>query len=405
MLAEIPAILILVGIAAYIVLAGADFGAPFWTLTARGERADQIRQQTHRSMAPVWEANHVWLIFVLVVCWTAYPEVFGSLFSTLWIPLLLAAIGIVLRATSYVVGGEADRPAIVWVSTASSLLTPFFLGTVIGAIAGGRVPLGNAAGDPITSWVNPVSFTVGILAVIFCAYLAAVYLAADANRSGERGLADAFRIRGIAAGVVSGLVAVGGLLVLNADDAVIYDGLVSGDGLIALLISGLAGIGAILLLVGRRFTEARIAAALATAAVVAGWGLAQSPDILPGLTIDEAAAPDNVIIALLFAIGVGLLVLVPSIVLLYGLVLEGRFDSDDPAASAAGSVAAAEEHPISAPERRAVAGVFFLLGAGALLSLALDGGPFFYLGILMLFGGVVTGTITLARSLLHTAVD
>jgi len=405
LLAEIPAILILVGIAAYIVLAGADFGAPFWTLTARGERAEQIRQQTHRSMAPVWEANHVWLIFVLVVCWTAYPDVFASLFSTLWIPLLLAAIGIVLRATSYVVGGEADRPAIIWISTASSLLTPFFLGTVIGAIAGGRVPLGNAAGDPITSWVNPVSFTIGILAVVFCAYLAAVYLAADANRSGEQGLADAFRTRGIAAGVVSGLVAVGGLLVMGADDATIYDGLVSGDGLIAIVISGLAGIGAILLLAGRRFTGARIAAALATAAVVAGWGLAQSPDILPGLTIDEAAAPDNVIIALLFAIGIGLLVLVPSIVLLYGLVLEGRFDSDDPAASAAGSVAAAEAHPISAPERRAVAGVFFLLGAGALFSLALDGGFFFYLGIVMLFSGVVAGTVTLARSLLHTAVD
>ena len=404
MLAEIPAILILIGIAAYIVLAGADFGAPFWTLTARGERAEQIRQQTHRSMAPVWEANHVWLIFVLVVCWTAYPEVFGSLFSTLWIPLLLAAIGIVLRATAYVVGGEADRPAIVWVSTASSLLTPFFLGTVIGAIAGGRVPLGNAAGDPITSWVNPVSFTIGILAVVFCAYLAAVYLAADANRSGEKGLADAFRTRGIAAGIVSGLVAAGGLLVMGADDATIYDGLVSGDGLIALVISGLAGIGAILLLAGRRFTEARIAAALATAAVVAGWGLAQSPDILPGLTIDEAAAPDNVIIALLFAIGVGLLVLVPSIVLLYGLVLEGRFDSE-PGADAEPRKPAGEVQPIRAPERRAVAGVFFLLGAGAAMSLALDGGFLFYLAIAMLFAGVVTGTITLARSLLHTAVD
>ena len=402
MLAEIPAILILVGIAAYIVLAGADFGAPFWTLTARGERAEEIRQQTHRSMAPVWEANHVWLIFVLVVCWTAYPEVFGSLFSTLWIPLLLAALGIVLRATSYVVGGEADRPVVVWISTASSLLAPFFLGTVIGAIAGGTVPLGNAAGDPITSWLSPISITVGILAVIFCAYLAAVYLAADANRSGRPDLADAFRTRAIAAGVVSGLVAVAGLLVMGTDDSSIYDGLVSGGGLVAVIISGMAGIGAIGLLVARKFSGARVAAALATAAVVAGWGLAQSPDILPGLTIDEAAAPDNVIIALLFAIGVGLLVLVPSIALLYGLVLEGRFD---PATGDGGSQASSPVRPIDRPERRAVFGVFALLGGGALLSLSMDGGFFLYLGVLMLFAGVVTGAITLARSLLHTAAD
>ena len=402
MLAEIPAILILVGIAAYIVLAGADFGAPFWTLTARGERAEEIRQQTHRSMAPVWEANHVWLIFVLVVCWTAYPEVFGSLFSTLWIPLLLAALGIVLRATSYVVGGEADRPVVVWISTASSLLAPFFLGTVIGAIAGGTVPLGNAAGDPITSWLNPISITVGILAVIFCAYLAAVYLAADANRSGRPDLADAFRTRAIAAGVVSGLVAVAGLLVMGTDDSSIYDGLVSGGGLVAVIISGMAGIGAIGLLVARKFSGARVAAALATAAVVAGWGLAQSPDILPGLTIDEAAAPDNVIIALLFAIGVGLLVLVPSIALLYGLVLEGRFD---PATGDGGPQAGSPVKPIDRPERRAVFGVFALLGGGALLSLSMDGGFFLYLGVLMLFAGVVIGAITLARSLLHTAAD
>lgn len=402
MLAEIPAILILMGIAAYIVLAGADFGAPFWTLTARGERAEEIRQQTHRSMAPVWEANHVWLIFVLVVCWTAYPDVFGSLFSTLWIPLLLAALGIVLRATSYVVGGEADRPVVVWISTASSLLAPFFLGTVIGAIAGGTVPLGNAAGDPITSWVNPISITVGILAVVFCAYLAAVYLAADAKRSGESGLADAFRARGIAAGVVSGLVAVAGLLVMGMDDSSIYDGLTSGAGLIAVIISGLAGIGAIVLLVARRFSAARVAAALATAAVVAGWGLAQSPDILPGLTIDEAAAPDNVIIALLFAIGIGLLVLVPSIALLYGLVLDGRFDT---ATGEGGPRAGSPITPIDRPERRAVIGVFALLGGGALLSLSMDGGFFLYLGVLMLFAGVVTGAITLARSLLSTVVE
>ena len=93
-LADVPAILILFGVMAYAILAGADFGAPIWAVTARGEDSERLKESGHRSMAPVWEANHVWLIFVLVICWTAYPEVFGSVFSTLWIPLILACLGI-----------------------------------------------------------------------------------------------------------------------------------------------------------------------------------------------------------------------------------------------------------------------------------------------------------------------
>jgi cytochrome d ubiquinol oxidase subunit II len=405
LLADVPAILILVGIAAYIVLAGADFGAPFWALTARGDKAEEIREQTHRSMAPVWEANHVWLIFALVVCWTAYPEVFGSIFSTLWIPLLLAAIGILMRATAYVVGGVADRTAVGWVSAVSSLLTPFMLGTVIGAIADGRVPVGNAAGNLITSWVNPVSITIGILAVAFCAYLAAIYLAADARRSGKEDLAEAFRVRAIGAGVVSGVLAMAGLGVMAGDDRSIYDGLVSGSGLIAVVISGVAGLAAIVLLWTRKYSAARVAGALATVAVVAGWGLAQSPEILPGLTVDEAAAPDNVIIALLFAIAVGLLVLVPSIVLLYGLVLGGRFDTDPDKAKGILSAPSTGINPISRPGRGAIATAVLLLTIGALLGVGLDGGVLMYLGISMLLAGVATGAILLARSLLDTGVE
>ena len=405
MLVDIPVILILVGISAYIVLAGADFGAPFWALTARGERAAEIREQTHRSMAPVWEANHVWLIFVLVVCWTAYPEVFGSIFSTLWIPLLLAGMGIILRATAYVAGGLADRSAIGWVSAISSLLTPFMLGTVIGAIAGGRVPVGNASGDPITSWVNPISIAIGILAVAFCAYLAAIYLAADADRSGKPGLAEAFRVRAIGAGIVTGVLALAGLGVMAGDDRSIYDGLVSAPGLIAVIISGAAGLGAIAMLWIRKYSIARVAGALATVAVIAGWGLAQSPDILPGLTIDEAAAPDNVIIALLFAIGVGLLLLVPSLVLLYGLVLGGRFDTDPEKEKGILAAPAPGVRPIAGPRRRSVVIAIALLALGSLMGVGLDSGVLMYIGILMLLSGLVTAALLLAQSLLSATVD
>jgi len=403
LLGEVPVILMLVGIAAYIVLAGADFGAPFWALTAKGERAAEIREQTHRSMAPVWEANHVWLIFVLVVCWTAYPDVFGSIFSTLWIPLLLAAIGILMRATAYVVGGVADRTAISWVSAVSSILTPFMLGTVIGAIAGGRVPVGNAAGDPITSWLNPVSIMIGVLAVAFCAYLAAIYLAADARRSGEADLAEAFRKRAIGAGVVTGLLALAGLGVMADDDRSIYDGLVSGAGLVAVIVSGAAGLLAIALLLGRRYSGARIAGALATVAVIAGWGLAQSPEILPGLTIDQAAAPDNVIIALLFSIAIGLLVLVPSMILLYSLVLGGRFDSDPAKAGGLLADPAPGVRPISRPLRKEVVFAAGLFGLGALTNVASDGGFFQYFGVVMLLAGIAGGASVLARSLLAGA--
>ena len=400
MLGEIPVILMLLGIAAYIVLAGADFGAPFWALTARGERAAEIREQTHRSMAPVWEANHVWLIFVLVVCWTAYPEVFGSIFSTLWIPLLLATIGILMRATAYVVSGIVDRTSVEWVSAISSILTPFMLGTVIGAIAGGRVPVGNAAGDPITSWLNPVSIAIGVLAVAFCAYLAAIYLAADSQRNGETGLAEAFRTRAIGAGVVTGLLALAGLGVMARDDSSIYDGLISGAGLVAVIISGLAGLTAILLLGTRRYPAARVAGALATVAVVAGWGLAQSPEILPGLTIDQAAAPDNVLIALLFSIAVGLLVLIPSMILLYGLVLGGRFDADPAKAGGILSDPEPGSRPVERPGRAAIAVAVALFGIGALVNIATDGGFLNYLAVVMLLAGIACGSLVLARSLL-----
>ena len=145
-LAEVPAVLILAGLAAYVGLAGADFGAGFWDLTARAG-ADRVREHTHRALAPVWEANHVWLIFVLVVCWTAYPEAFGSIFSTLAAPLLLAAIGIILRGASYAARSAGESPTASAVFSLSSIVTPFALGAAIGAIASGRVPTGNAAGD------------------------------------------------------------------------------------------------------------------------------------------------------------------------------------------------------------------------------------------------------------------
>jgi cytochrome d ubiquinol oxidase subunit II len=322
MLADVPMVFILVGIAAYTVLSGADFGAGLWTLVPGGGQAGAAatRDHTRHAIGPVWEANHVWLIFVLTVAWTCYPGAFGSIVSTLAVPLLIAAIGIIFRGT------------------------PFALATVIGAIATGRVPVGNARGDPITSWLNPVSVLAGVLAVAFSGYLAAVYLAADAQRLTERALVHDFRIRALASGVVAGALALAGLLVIRVSARPLWDGLTSGLGLVLVIVSALAGVVTMVLVFFGRYGPARASAALAVAAVIAGWAAAQSPELLPGLTVAEAAAGRSTLIATIVGVAVGAVVLVPSLAVLYSLVLRGRLDTavvSDAGADEAGGAAGA----------------------------------------------------------------
>jgi cytochrome bd ubiquinol oxidase subunit II len=336
-LADVPAILILVGIAAYIVLAGADFGAGLWYLLAGpGPKGRPVRNFTYHAMAPVWEANHVWLIFVLVVTWTAYPTAFGSIASTLAVALFVAAIGIIMRGTTYALrsGAAPDRESegvTGFIFGASSVLTPFALGAAIGGIASGRVPVGNAAGDLATSWLNPTSIMTGVLAVATSGYLAAVYLAGDATRSGEAQLARTFQRRALIMGLVAGALALAGLVVLRSDARALFDDLTSGAGIVAVIASAAAGVLTLALVRAQRYEPARFSAALAVAAIVAGWGIAQSPDILPGLTVRAAAADRSTLVALLISIAAGFIVLLPSLAMLFGLVLRGRFDTGAPA--------------------------------------------------------------------------
>ena len=330
MLDAFPLVLIIAGMAAYSVLAGADFGAGFWHLLG-GRRRTEVREYTHHAMAPVWEANHVWLIFVLVITWTAYPTAFGAIFSTLYVPLFLAALGIIIRGVTYALHGYGQRAGaerVVGVLFAvASVLTPFALAASVGAIASGRVPAPqNAPGDAIDSWVAPVPLLVGALAVATSAYMAAVYLAADATRAGRAELAGDFRVRALGAGVVAGGLAIAGLLVLHADARDLFDGLTSWPGIAAVIVSALAGAGTMALVARGRFEPARASAAVAVAAIVVGWPLAQSPDFLPGLSLDEAAASDATMWALLGAVVLGLIVLVPSLTMLFRLVLSGSFD-------------------------------------------------------------------------------
>src|SRR3954453_7649202 len=170
MLPELCAALVILGVTAYAVFGSADFGAGFWDLTAGGaERGGRLRGLIQRSMSPVWEANHVWLVFILVMVWTAFPVAFGSLFSTLTIPLFIGAIGIIFRGAAFVLRGQAatinEARVLGGIFALSSVLIPYFFGAALGGIASGRIVVGNAAGHMVDSWVNPTSVLVGVLAV------------------------------------------------------------------------------------------------------------------------------------------------------------------------------------------------------------------------------------------------
>ena len=332
-MAEVVLGVLVLGITAYAVLGGADFGAGFWDLTAGGaRRGAKVRGMVKRSMAPVWEANHVWLIFVLVIFWTGFPAAFGPVMETLYVPFFLAGLGIVLRGSAFALRGEAatigEARALGAAFALASVLIPFFLGAAIGAIATGEVPA-QGAGDPIESWTGIVPIYVGVLAVATGAYMAAVFLAADGERSGLPEMVAAFRPRALGAALVTGALAIGGLFLVAAEAEHLYDGLTSGAGIVMVIGSALAGLATVALVWSGRYAIARFTSAAAVGAVVVGWFVAQRPDFLPGeLTFEEAAAPDATMTALLVVAAIALVVLLPALTLLYRLVLQGKLDTE-----------------------------------------------------------------------------
>ncbi len=323
------------GLVAYALFGGADFGGGVWDLLAGGtERGRDARDRIERSIGPVWEANHVWLIFVLVVLWTGFSGAFAAAVTTLYLPLTLAAFGIIARGAAFAYRKSVDTPGMRRFFGAafalSSVVTPFFLGAVVGGVASGRVPPGIAEGDVIGSWVNPTAFLGGTLAVCSCAYLAAVFLCGDARRDGEHDLASAFRTRAIVAGLVTGAVGLGGIAVLHADAPVLFAGL-TGRGLPAVVLSAVAGLTALALLVTRRYLAARLASALAVTSILVGWALGQYPYLLlPALTVDEAASGRATLLALLIALAVGAVILVPALGYLYTLFQRPSQSAEEP---------------------------------------------------------------------------
>ncbi len=321
-LAELLLTVLWIGMTAYVLFGGADFGGGVWDLLAgTAERGRPQRDLIEHSIGPVWETNHVWLIFVIVLTWTGIPSVFAALCSTLYIPLTIAALGIIARGAAF---AFRKASSLLWqrrlfgaTFAFSSLVTPFFLGTVAGAIASGRVPPGIAAGNLVTSWLNPTSLISGALAVGTAAYLAAVYLTRDAERSGDHALAASFRHRALLAGAVTGVLSAAGLLVLHADAPLLFTELTSGRALPLLIVSIAAGLLSLLLLWRRAYRAVRLTAALAVTGLLWGWALAQYPRLLPGVTLQDAAATRSVLAATLLVLAIGALILLPSLWWLY----------------------------------------------------------------------------------------
>lgn len=328
--ADVCAVILWVGATLYALFGGADFGGGFWDLIAGGaERGAGPRALIQRSLTPVWEANHVWLIFILVVLWTAFPPAFSAVMTTLYVPIALAAVGIVLRGSGFAfrksLEGLSARRAAGATFAVSSLLTPFFMGTVVGAIAAGNVP-GDGNGAPFSSWLQPLPLLTGAMFVASGAYLAAVFLIGDARRAGDAELQRYFARRALAAAGVAGIAAALGLVELHAEARYIFDRLVD-EGLPLVVLSALCGMGVlgILLSSARRHERApsRLLRPLAAGAVVAviwGWGVAQFPYLIPtSLKIAQAAAPPDTLSTVIVVFIFAAILVLPALGLLYWL--------------------------------------------------------------------------------------
>ena len=334
--------ILLAGLTLYAALGGADFGGGLWDLLAgTDQRGRAPRQLIDDTITPVWEANHVWLIFILVIFWTAFPPAFAAVMTAAALPLWLAAFGIVLRGAGFAFRKEVET--LHWqrlfgaAFAFSSLIVPFFMGTVIGAIASGRVPANPAHAD-LATWTGPTSLLIGALFVAVCGYLAAAFLTREASRREDHRLRRYFAVRAAVAGAVSGALALATLIEIHSSNPALFYGLTHRGLALVIVLAG-CGLAVIwFLATGRRPQALRPLSVLGVAAVVWGWGVAQYPALLPGtdLTLTSAAAPHSVLVTVVVVFVAAAVLVGPSFLLLYSLhgrqLLEGENHNVDGAA-------------------------------------------------------------------------
>jgi cytochrome bd ubiquinol oxidase subunit II len=323
-IAEAVGAILLAVLTLYAVLAGADFGGGLWDLLAGGDvRGRAPRQLIDETITPVWEANHVWLIFALVVFWSAFPTAFAAVMTAAALPLWLAVLGIVLRGAGFafrkeVRGLRAER-LLGAIFAFSSLLTPFFMGTVVGAVVAGRVAL-DAQRSTLATWTSATSLLIGGLFVAVCAYLAAVFLVGEAIGRDDRRHERYFRRRAAIAGAGAGALSLALLAQLHHAHAPLYHGL-TGRALPLVLLATVCGLAVLALLALGRTRGLRALSAAGVAAVVWGWGVAQYPTLLPGtgLTLSNGSAPHATLVALIVVFAAAVMLVGPGFVLLFWL--------------------------------------------------------------------------------------
>jgi cytochrome d ubiquinol oxidase subunit II len=299
----------------YALLGGADYGGGVWDLFAFGPRARAQRTLIADAISPVWEANHVWLILVVVILFTAFPPAFATIATALHIPITLVLIGIVLRGTAFTFRTydvQRDNVQRRWslVFSIASIITPILLGTTLGAIASGTI---RSASIPsfFRSWIAPFPFAVGFFALALFAFLAAVYLTVEAR---ERALQEDFRTRALLGGVVVGLLALTVFILAKTGAPTVRAGISRSWWAVGLhLFTAIFAVGAFVTLWTRRYTLARFCAAAQVTLILLGWAFAQFPHLVePDITISSAAAPRVTLELLLGALAAGAILLFPS---------------------------------------------------------------------------------------------
>jgi cytochrome d ubiquinol oxidase subunit II len=324
-LADILAAILALALNAYVLLGGADFGGGVWDLLATGPRRDRQREVISHAIGPIWEANHVWLILAIVLTFSCFPPVFARLGIVLHIPLTLMLVGIVLRGSAFTFRTYDDQHDAVqrrWgrIFAGASLVTPILLGVCIGAVAAGRagpVPAhGSFAERFVAPWLTPFSLAVGLLTLALFAHLAAVFLTLESD---DPEMVEDFRARALWSGGALFVAAFGALVVARTHAPLMGMGLlVSPWSLPFHVVTGLAASAALAALWWRRYHLARVAVGVQVSLILWGWGVSQYPYLIPpDLTIAGAAAPAVTLRLVLIALGLGVVVLLPSLVYLF----------------------------------------------------------------------------------------
>jgi len=323
-LADALAGVIVVALTAYVLLAGADFGGGVWDLFAGGPRRERQRELVAHAIGPVWEANHVWLILVLVLLFTCFPAAFSRLMVTLHIPLTLVLVGVVLRGSAFAFRSYGDEDSVAqryWgrIFASASLVTPVLLGVALGAVAAGQVEPPSGAGfvaDFVAPWASPFTASVGLFTLALFAFIAAVYLTVEAL---DQELREDFRRRALAAGVAVFVTAMVTLALAWRESPLIWRGLMNSSRALPVhLFTGTSAILAFWGLWSRRFRVARVAAAAQVIGILWGWALTQYPFIVPPeLSISDAAAPAITLELTAGALCLGAVVLLPSLAYLF----------------------------------------------------------------------------------------